>query len=182
MRLGALHYLVKPFTFAALRTRLESYAALRRTVDRVSDQGVAGQEQVDRMFGALRTTPAPSSPGPPTGHSEPTTDLICTVLHQADHPSRPTRSPPKRASAAPPPSATSATWNRRAVSGSHSSTGTQGVRNTAMRGSRLERVSPAGPPYGPHSPCMPHKALQGLTGRVSHRTAVTLPFRPLPPP
>jgi response regulator of citrate/malate metabolism len=26
MRLGALHYLVKPFTFAALRARLESYA------------------------------------------------------------------------------------------------------------------------------------------------------------
>ncbi|MDQ1025595.1 response regulator [Streptomyces phaeochromogenes] len=86
MRLGALHYLVKPFTFAALRTRLESYAAMRRTVDRVSDQGMAGQEQVDRMFGALRTTPAPSSPGLPTGHSEPTTDLICAVLHQADHP------------------------------------------------------------------------------------------------
>lgn len=38
MRLGALHYLVKPFTFAALRTRLDSYAALRRTVDRVGDR------------------------------------------------------------------------------------------------------------------------------------------------
>ncbi|GHE91636.1 response regulator [Streptomyces spiralis] len=86
MRLGALHYLVKPFTFAALRTRLESYAALRRTVDRVGGRGVAGQEQVDRIFGALRTTPAPSSPGLPSGHSEPTTDLICGVLHGADEP------------------------------------------------------------------------------------------------
>lgn len=86
MRLGALHYLVKPFTFAALRTRLESYAALRRTVDRVGGRGVAGQEQVDRIFGALRTLPAPSSPGLPSGHSEPTTDLICGVLHRAGRP------------------------------------------------------------------------------------------------
>ncbi|MGV9251052.1 response regulator [Streptomyces sp. NPDC003697] len=85
MRLGALHYLVKPFTFAALRSRLASYAALRRTVDRVGGHGVA-QEQVDRIFGALRTTPAPQAPGLPSGHSEPTTDLICGVLHDADRP------------------------------------------------------------------------------------------------
>ncbi|MDR3079453.1 MAG: response regulator [Streptomyces sp.] len=86
MRLGALHYLVKPFTFTALRARLDSYAALRRTVDRVGGRGVAGQEQVDRIFGALRTAPASSSPRLPSGQSEPTTDLICEVLHRADHP------------------------------------------------------------------------------------------------
>jgi response regulator of citrate/malate metabolism len=86
MRLGALHYLVKPFTFAALRARLESYAALRRTVERVGGHGPAGQEQVDRIFGALRTAPAASSPGLPSGHSEPTTDLICQVLHRAGQP------------------------------------------------------------------------------------------------
>ncbi|MFC9284519.1 response regulator [Streptomyces collinus] len=86
MRLGALHYLVKPFTFVALRTRLDSYAALRRTVDRVGGRGLTGQEQVDRIFGALRTSPAPSAPGLPSGHTEPTSDLICGVLHHAEHP------------------------------------------------------------------------------------------------
>jgi response regulator of citrate/malate metabolism len=59
---------------------------LRRTVDRVGGRGIAGQEQVDRIFSALRTTPAPPSPGLPSGHSEPTRDLICRVLHHADHP------------------------------------------------------------------------------------------------
>lgn len=86
MRLGALHYLVKPFTFTALRARLDSYAALRRTVDRVGGHGVARQEQVDRIFGALRTTSGPPSPGLPSGHSEPTTNLICGVLHHAGRP------------------------------------------------------------------------------------------------
>ncbi|MFF7372164.1 response regulator [Streptomyces tricolor] len=87
MRVGALHYLVKPFTFAALRARLDSYAALRRTVDRVGGQGLTGQEQVDRIFAALRTpSVTPAAPGLPTGHSAPTADLICGVLHRAGHP------------------------------------------------------------------------------------------------
>ncbi|MER5492444.1 response regulator [Streptomyces sp. LE64] len=86
MRLGALHYLVKPFTFDALRSRLEAYAALRRTVDRVGGSGMAGQEQVDRIFGALRTTSATPPQGLPSGHSVPTTDLICGVLHRAAQP------------------------------------------------------------------------------------------------
>lgn len=57
MRYGALQYLVKPFSFAGLRAKLESYATLRRTLEGVeSRRGEAGQEQVDQIFGALRTT------------------------------------------------------------------------------------------------------------------------------
>ena len=84
MRLGALQYLVKPFGFAGLRAKLEGYAALRRTVDGVAGGGggEAGQEQVDRIFGALRTASA-SPAALPKGHSAPTAELIRRVLREA---------------------------------------------------------------------------------------------------
>jgi response regulator of citrate/malate metabolism len=88
MRLGALQYLVKPFGFAGLRAKLDSYAALRRTLDGMSGAsggGEAGQEQVDRIFGALRTAAAASATLP-KGHSAPTTELIRRVLKEAGGP------------------------------------------------------------------------------------------------
>lgn len=85
MRLGALQYLVKPFGFAGLRAKLDGYAALRRTLDGVSGGGEAGQEQVDRIFGALRT--ASTAPAAlPKGHSAPTAQLIRRVLREAEGP------------------------------------------------------------------------------------------------
>jgi response regulator of citrate/malate metabolism len=85
MRLGALQYLVKPFAFAGLRAKLDGYAALRRTLDGVGGAGEAGQEQVDRIFGALRTAAAaPASL--PKGHSAPTAELIRRVLQGAAGP------------------------------------------------------------------------------------------------
>ncbi|GAA1373267.1 response regulator [Streptomyces beijiangensis] len=87
MRHGALHYLIKPFTFAGLRSRLDSYAALRRTVDRVGGSGEAAvQEQVDRIFSALRTAGPTASTGLPAGHSVPTSELIREVLTGAPQP------------------------------------------------------------------------------------------------
>jgi response regulator of citrate/malate metabolism len=88
MRLGALQYLVKPFGFAGLRAKLDGYAALRRTLDGMGGaggRGEAGQEQVDRIFGALRTASA-SPAALPKGHSAPTANLIRRVLNDAAGP------------------------------------------------------------------------------------------------
>ncbi|WP_431041791.1 DUF7342 family protein [Streptomyces sp. P1-3] len=82
MRHGALQYLVKPFTFAGLRAKLDGYAALRRTLD---GGGEAEQDQVDRIFGAL----GGSSAGPaelPKGHSALTADRVRAVLRAAEGP------------------------------------------------------------------------------------------------
>ncbi|MFI6645142.1 response regulator [Streptomyces sp. NPDC050504] len=80
MRHGALQYLVKPFNFAGLRTKLEAYAELRRTLD---GGGEAEQAEVDRIFGALSMT---SEPDLPKGHSPTTAELVRQVLLAADGP------------------------------------------------------------------------------------------------
>ncbi len=81
MRLGALQYLVKPFTFAGLRGRLEAYGALRRTLE---TGGEAEQDEVDRIFGALAAAGSPNEL--PKGHSPTTADLVRRVLRSADGP------------------------------------------------------------------------------------------------
>ncbi|MFE2876931.1 response regulator [Streptomyces roseus] len=81
MRLGALQYLVKPFTFAGLRTRLEAYGALRRTLE---TGGEAEQAEVDRIFGALAAAGSPNEL--PKGHSASTAELVRQVLRSAEGP------------------------------------------------------------------------------------------------
>ncbi|MGW1194897.1 response regulator [Streptomyces sp. NPDC002536] len=81
MRYGALQYLVKPFTFAGLRVKLEAYAQLRRALEGTQE---AEQDQVDRIFGTLRTA-AVAAPLP-KGHSAPTAELIRRVLSDAASP------------------------------------------------------------------------------------------------
>ncbi len=81
MRFGALQYIVKPFTFAGLRVKLDAYAQLRRTLDGAQE---AGQDQVDRIFATLRT--ATTSTPLPKGHSAPTAELIRRVLSDASLP------------------------------------------------------------------------------------------------
>lgn len=51
-----------------------------------SGRGEAGQEQVDQIFGALRTPQAVAAAGLPKGHSAPTADVIRHVLSAADEP------------------------------------------------------------------------------------------------
>ncbi|TDB69832.1 response regulator [Micromonospora sp. KC723] len=52
--LGVTHYLLKPFTFAAFRDKLERYAAYRAQAS--AGGAVAAQHEVDRMFATLRGT------------------------------------------------------------------------------------------------------------------------------
>ena len=49
---GVVLYLLKPFTWATFRTKLEQYAAYRDRLDATTDEVV--QDEVDRVFGALR--------------------------------------------------------------------------------------------------------------------------------
>jgi response regulator of citrate/malate metabolism len=72
MQLGAVHYLMKPFGFAALDTRLQSYRRLRQ---RMADLHEADQAEVDQLFGILRP-PDARLDRPTKGHSAPTLELV----------------------------------------------------------------------------------------------------------
>lgn len=52
---GVVLYLLKPFSFAAFRGKLEQYAAYRARLETSADDVV--QDDVDRLFGALRERP-----------------------------------------------------------------------------------------------------------------------------
>lgn len=73
LRGGVVHYIVKPFTFDTLRDRLERYAA---ALNRLSTTGQAGQDDVDRLFGALRSADVTL----PKGLNPATAELIVHVL------------------------------------------------------------------------------------------------------
>lgn len=72
---GVVQYLLKPFTFAAFREKLERYAEYRRQLDEPG--GTAAQQDLDRAFGALRG----SVGGPlPKGMSNETLAAVVDVL------------------------------------------------------------------------------------------------------
>lgn len=79
---GALHYLIKPFTAAALGERLTAYARYRAALAGGSE---LSQAAVD---GALRTLYAPlhAEPAAPKGQSPVTARLIAEALRAADEP------------------------------------------------------------------------------------------------
>jgi len=78
MQQGVVHYLVKPFTFATFRERLESYAALRARLERLHQ---ADQREVDRLYALLRTGGGNALP---KGVSAPTLALVAEVVRDAD--------------------------------------------------------------------------------------------------
>jgi response regulator of citrate/malate metabolism len=75
MQLGAVHYLVKPFTFEALEERLIAYRDLHGRLSRMQQ---AEQHEVDALYGLLRA-PAPL----PKGQSGPTMARIREILQSA---------------------------------------------------------------------------------------------------
>ncbi|MGO1511387.1 MAG: response regulator [Actinomycetales bacterium] len=83
---GVLHYLVKPFTRADLRARLEDYLRHRRLVDDASAEPM-NQEQVDRLMGAGRSAQAASRPAAlPKGLAPRTMEMVTEALHVAGEP------------------------------------------------------------------------------------------------
>ncbi|GAA1032169.1 response regulator [Virgisporangium ochraceum] len=77
--LGVTQYLLKPFTFAAFRDKLDRYAQYRSQVSGTGE--VAAQHEVDRVFATLRATPATSLP---KGLDATTLDLVLAALRTAE--------------------------------------------------------------------------------------------------
>jgi len=77
MQGGALHYLLKPFSFPVLRDKLLSYAAMRARLGALRE---ADQRNVDRVFGALR---APDQLSAAKGRSVHTLEAVEQLLSEA---------------------------------------------------------------------------------------------------
>ncbi|MBB5774312.1 response regulator [Nonomuraea jabiensis] len=76
MRGGAVNYLIKPFTAAALTDRLQQYADTRRRLTAIGPE--ARQDDVDRLFGSPKT-----SVPMPKGLSAATCELVAETLREA---------------------------------------------------------------------------------------------------
>jgi response regulator of citrate/malate metabolism len=76
---GVVHYLMKPFTFEDLRSRLEHYATAHRSL---AGAGTTDQSQVDRIFGAAGTP----QQAVPKGVSPETAEAVERVLRAAHEP------------------------------------------------------------------------------------------------
>jgi response regulator of citrate/malate metabolism len=77
IRLGAIYYLVKPFTFSTLREQLESYRTWRQ---RLSQTREADQETVDALYSILRS---PTTSAQSRRRLPPTMVRVLTAVEQA---------------------------------------------------------------------------------------------------
>lgn len=73
MQLGAVHYLVKPFAYAALGERLDAYRRLRGHLSGLGED--TDQAEVDELFNLLRKPGALGS-RPDKGHSAATLEVV----------------------------------------------------------------------------------------------------------
>jgi response regulator of citrate/malate metabolism len=78
MHLGVVHYIVKPFTFTTLRERLETYATLKKQLDRLEE---AEQTEIDRLYRLLRSHE--SQDALPKGISAPTLAYVVGILRES---------------------------------------------------------------------------------------------------
>lgn len=72
---GVVQYLLKPFTFAAMRDKLEHYARFRAGIEH--DREVNSQAEIDRAFASLRGT---GGGGLPKGMSQETLAGVIAAL------------------------------------------------------------------------------------------------------
>lgn len=80
---GVVQYLLKPFTLAAFRDKLERYADYRRALAGTGDAAAStlGQQDVDRALSALRgSSGGGGGPNLPKGMSKDTLDAIEALL------------------------------------------------------------------------------------------------------
>ena len=81
MRLGAVHYLFKPFGYQTLADRLSAYRRLRRHIDQL--HVAPEQADVDEMFRLLRTPEVATAP-PTKGHSASTLELVREAVRASE--------------------------------------------------------------------------------------------------
>lgn len=79
MQLGAVHYLVKPFGFPALRERMTAYQGLH---DRLTGLDQTDQADVDALYELLRGPAIPPA-SLPKGHSAPTLERVRDTVRSA---------------------------------------------------------------------------------------------------
>lgn len=77
---GVVLYLLKPFTFATFRAKLEQYAEYRARLEAAPDEVV--QDEVDQLLGSLRPT---GSAPLPKGMSAETLRAVTAALREAGH-------------------------------------------------------------------------------------------------
>ncbi|MEV4708978.1 response regulator [Actinoplanes sp. NPDC049316] len=76
--LGVTHYLLKPFTFAAFRDKLDRYARYRSQLLAAAE--VSAQHEIDRVLATLRGAPNDTLP---KGLDARTLDLVVQALREA---------------------------------------------------------------------------------------------------
>jgi response regulator of citrate/malate metabolism len=79
VRGGALHYLIKPFSYEALRDQLAHFRSVHRKLSSMPGDAPAAQQDIDQLFG----TRARRAPAPPKGLASETAEIVERILREA---------------------------------------------------------------------------------------------------